>query len=347
MTNALIYSGRLVLINILFATLTILSFQGNARAGFATSMELPEGFTVPPITDSGNFQMVGFWDMRDRNTFFQVTNTSGEDVRIHIQLFDVENECSEFDYFDTLTPFDTHVYNVAELDRNNGVALAPPDLSGSHGIFAVTHVAPDSTFFTGERPVLTGNMRIQDASGYEYRTNIAGSGIESAIFFPPQGNPVIVQTEGPDSINFNDVADASFADIVVLGYQTVTDPGGIRPTVNEYNVRKFDDQENPVSCSPIILGCSPDLGSGGVINVGINQAVTNSRVGPSLCLGTDETGFIQIETSFTEESEPEQIGEFFFIIDNLIIYSGLNNNNGVGSMDAAIRSFDFEVFEND
>lgn len=332
-------SKKLIKTFVLLATI-LFSFQGNAKAGF--ELIFAPGFAPAPITDSANFQMVGYWDLRERNSFFQVTNTGGEDVRIHIQIFDVNSGCAEFDYFDTLTPFDTHVYDVSELDRNNGAALSAPDLSGGHGIVAITHVDSNDVFILQEFPVLTGNLRITDETGYEYRTNLAGSGVVFAIA-EIDSTEFVIFTEGHDIINFNNVMDTSLSDVVVIAYDTIIDPGGIQPIVGEYSVRKFDDQENPISCPNVNLGCSPELDSGGLINVGINQAITNSRTGPSLCLGSDENGFIEMEAIDLETGEPQEIDGQAFNLSNLVIYKGLNNGDGIGSMDASIRSVEVEV----
>lgn len=333
----------------LCVSLVLLAIPVTAFAGFFPF------FGPVPVTNTENSQLIGFWDLRDRNSFFQVTNTSSENVRVHIQLYDVENGCAEFDYFDTLTPFDTHVYNVADLDRNNGEPLAAPDLSGGHGILAVTHVEQDG--FIDPFPVLTGNMKIQDISGYEYRTNMAGSGIDFLQFvlefFDGVTDIEIEITEflqGTDSINFNDVMETSNSDTVIIGYKVQLNPGGIIPTLREFNVSMYDDQENPISCSPAVLGCSPEPGVGGVINAGLNQAITNSRGGPSLCLGNDRNGYFQLSTTDIDIGEPEVLVEVIeeefriFIginVHGLIIYNGLNNNNGTGSMDNAIRILDF------
>lgn len=277
------------------------------------------------ITDSASSRLIGYWDLRDRETFFQVTNTNGDDVRIHIQVFDVSSDCAEFDYFDTLTPRDTHVYDIRELDRNNGVELSAPDFSEGHGIIAVTHVNNDDSF--NSQTVLTGNFRIQDSGGFEYRTNLAGPRSEY------ESEPGYINSR----INFNDISGASFTDLVVIALEYINDPGSVIPVTQEYEVGLFDEDENPVSCSPVILGCSPDFpfsdvtlnhDEGGVINVGINQAITNSRGGPSLCLGNDTTGYLELRS-----------GEFFNgIPEGGFVFIGLNNGDGTGSMDSAVSS---------
>lgn len=277
------------------------------------------------ITDDANSRLIGYWDLRDRETFFQVTNTTGEDTRIHIQVFDVLNECAEFDYFDTLTPRDTHVYDISSLDRNNGVELSAPDLAGGHGIIAITHVNPDDSF--NSQTALTGNFRIQDVDGFEYRTNFAGPR-------PYEMAPGFLDAR----VNFNNVENSTFADLVVITLEYMNNPGSVIPITQPYEVTLYDENENPISCPETVIGCSPELPFSdvtlnhdevGVINVGINQAVTNSRGGPSLCLGNDTTGYLEIRSGL----QLVRIGNF-----GSFVFIGLNNGNGTGSMDSGISS---------
>jgi len=119
-------------------------------------------------TDAGDFQAVGFFDLRDRESFIQITNTSGVDTAtMHIQVFNVGNLCNENNFFDTYTPNDTHVYNLRDILTNDGnpAGFVLPD--DAYGIF----VATDTDF---NNLTLIGNLRIEDNNGYEYRTNLNG-----------------------------------------------------------------------------------------------------------------------------------------------------------------------------
>lgn len=275
-------------------------------AGMFALPETGKAGHLAAITDNSSTRLVGYWDLRDRETFFQVTNITGADVNIHIQIYDVSTGCAEFDYFDTLTPRDTHVYDVSSLDRNNGVALSPPDLSGGHGIIAITQT--DGTGSTLDDDALTGNFSIFDSAGFEYRTNFAGDSDNT-------------DSDDDFTINFNNVDGSVFTDLVVIGYDT-TD-GGIDPDTGTANIELFDADENPISCPDIVLGCEFDSdGLGNVINVGINQAVTNSRGGPSLCLGTDTVGYIEVDSVEG---------------DRQAVFIGLNNGNSTGSMDSGLH----------
>ena len=122
-------------------------------------------------TDTPNRGLVGFFDLRERETFMQVTNV-GPDViaqSLHIQIYDVSNNCNENNFFDFYTPNDTHVYNLRDIKTNDGnpSGVILPD--GAYGIFiAVADVGGNSTGFIG-------NLRILDNNGYEYRTNLIGT----------------------------------------------------------------------------------------------------------------------------------------------------------------------------
>lgn len=288
--------GLITLFLIVAVSISMITFNTKVNAGFQPSQAV--------ITDTESSTLVGYWDLRDRESFFQVTNTTGEDQRVHIQIYDINTGCAEFDYFDTLTPRDTHVYNIGDLDRNNGAELSAPDLTGGHGIVAVTHV--DGTDAIDTEPVLSGNFRINDNDGYRYSTNLANVNNGESISLPLDS-----------SVNFNNVDSSGFADLVIIGLDFVSNPGGVVPVDQDYNFRLFDDQENPISCPEATLGCQE-----GVINVGVNQTLTNSRGGPSVCLGSDSTGFLEIETEIVN---PEAY----------VIFMGLNNGNGTGSMDSA------------
>lgn len=284
---------------------------------------------MTPLAVNESPRMIGYWDLRDRKTHFQVTNTSGQDIKIHIQIFDVDqsptsaNTCFEFNYFDTLTPFDTHVYDVSELDRNDGSDFSPPDFDGGHGIIAVTHVNQNNSFNSDQ--VLTGNFRIIDSAGYEYRSNFAGS-----TGFAQDPSAVM-----DARFQFNNVNDTEFSDLIIISVNYTDTPGGIRPVGQIYDVTVFDQFENPISCPGIALGCGTPSGGGPAntqpfikhINVGVNQKLTNSRGGPSVCSGTDPIGFVEIsagEVNFNPQ------GYFYFI--------GLNNGIDTGSMTHGIST---------
>ena len=308
--------------NFIFSLVFIISAFALPQIAWSGDGQIGDTLIDNPRTDDTSDRLVGYWDLRERDTFFQITNTSSGPVTIHLQFFNVDENCAEFNYYDTLTPRDTHVYNVANLDRNNGAPLAAPDLSGGHGIIAVS-VSPQGD----NDNVLTGNFRIIDNAGYEYRTNMAGEGFARG------------PGEGVFSINFNNIDATAFADLVVITYETDGDSDTIYPLLNVYQPTLYDQNENPVSCPPVLLGCYSDIGELGLfpgftgfnLDVGINQAITNSKGGPSLCLGTDTVGHLELDSFFFNGNPMIQNEEG-------AIFIGLNNGSSTGSIDHAVAT---------
>ncbi len=66
------------------------------------------------------FQMASFYDLRDRDSFVQITNVFTAPVRVHVQVFNVADDCNENNFFDNLTGNDTHVYNLSDIQTNDG-----------------------------------------------------------------------------------------------------------------------------------------------------------------------------------------------------------------------------------
>jgi len=50
-----------------------------------------------PLSDSPDSTLFGFFDLRERETFIQVTNvdTGPAGNNVHIQIYDVSNNCNE------------------------------------------------------------------------------------------------------------------------------------------------------------------------------------------------------------------------------------------------------------
>ena len=316
MLNRIFPQIKFLLALLFFAFLPVLVLEGTAQAGFPP--------TQVAVTDSEAGILAGYWDLRSRKTIFQVTNTSTAPVRVHIQVFDttVGSNCAEFDFFDDFTPFDTHVYDLSNLDRNNGVPLAAPDLSGGHGAFAVTTVDSSgdigfNIFGQGGPPgpfALTGNLRIR-SENFEYRTNLAGFRV--------------FDDYDRWGFNFNDVDSSTLADIVFVNFDIVFSPGGVQWIDEVYLPTLFDENEQPISCPQLLVSCGVTE-----IDYGVNQTVTNSRGTPSICLGSDPRGHLTVVDSNSSSppipSPPPDDADF------QAIFVGLNNGDGTGSMDIAV-----------
>ena len=90
-------------------------------------------FGIESDTSTG-FQKYAFFDLRDRESFVQITETFGNATTFHIQIFDVGNNCNENDFFDNYTGNDTHVYNLRNILTNDGnpSGVVLPD--GAYGL---------------------------------------------------------------------------------------------------------------------------------------------------------------------------------------------------------------------
>ena len=293
-----------------------------------------------PNSDSADDLFVGFFDLRDRETFVQITNVDGaESETVHVQIFDVSNNCNENNFFDTYTPNDTHTYNLRDILTNDGnpSGVVLPD--NSYGVIAV-YRTPD---LSHEGLELIGNLRIIDDNGYEYRSNLAGAiddGVRTSIDF--------------STFNFNTEAGVTLSDIVIIpidnqGHEDAEiNVANVLDTFNVFDVDIYDLNENPFSCRNVIFACinqdsplieeilNPDnLAEGnGTASVasfeyGINEAIPSSKSAPLLCPGNIVSeGFVRLDKIGVGSGSAG---------DNLvhISYIGLNNGNGRGTMDAA------------
>ena len=291
-------------------------------------------------TDHSSMQLFSVFDLRERNSFVQVTNTGSSDITIHVQIHNVEQDCNENNFYDTLTPNDTHIYNLSDIQTNNGnpSGVVLPD--GAYGRVSITNVEGIglvSVDNTEENRVLMGNFRIIDVNGYEYRTNMAGY---TGIFSCPE--PGFVSDFW--TFNFNQNNGVILSDLFVLT-QNEAGPGEIEVPVDPvddyelFDVDIFDLNEVPFSCRNVIIACinqdsprleellenvsdnSDNAASVGSFEYGINDVLPSSKNAPLLCPGnTIQEGFVKLD-SLNHSTEDT----FGFI--------GLNNGNGRGSMD--------------
>lgn len=271
-------------------------------------------------TDDASFQLYFFWDLRHRESYFQVFNTSPELVKVHIQVFDsthvVEGDCEILDYDDTYTPMDTHVYNLRNLDRNDGQSLAAPSPTDGFGFVVVT-VVTDVGGEAVQNPVLEGNFRIIDKAGYEYRSNAAGY----PSTFGEVGLPPPISSY---SFNFNNANGKTFADVVGIavlhagpGFDRVI--AGQTQSVNFNEVTIFDEDEESGICPPVTFACGSDF------DLGINATVKNSKGTSVICPEShDVVGFVKLK-----ETEASSTTADFFVG-----FIGLNNGDRTGSMDS-------------
>ena len=284
-----------------------------------------------------NFNSLGtlfyFFDLRERETFIQLTfpdtSSTGVNAAAHVQVFDVSNNCNENDFFDTYTPFDTHVYNMRDIQTNDGndSGVVLPD--GAYGIVAVDLEVPN---LGSGRPI--GNLRIIDNNGYEYRTNPQGIfGSSSDVSNIPSGYY---------TFNFNQEAGIAFSDVVGITVNNLGDEWNASNPINAYNtfdVDIIDNNEVPFSCRDVIFACVDEdnprleelLEFAGTANVarfeyGINNTIPHSKGGELLCPGNNIPEGVVVLRPELQPITPQGASFFGFI--------GLNNGNGRGSLDS-------------
>lgn len=296
-------------------------------------------------TDSGAFgSLVYFFDLRDRETFIQVTYfeevVQGISANMHVQIFDVSNNCNENDFFDVYTPNDTHTYNMRDIQTNDGnpSGVVLPD--GAYGIVTVIY---EPVVLTQTAVSLIGNVRVQDNSGFEYRTN--------AQFFSRAAGPGNGSSEEDFySFNFNQEAGIGWSDVVGVtlsteessfAFEYVADP---LIAFNTFDIDIINNNEVPFSCRDVIFACVNQesalleslLEFAGTASVasfeyGINNAIPHTKGGELLCPGnvTGE-GVVILRPELQPGTENSR--SFFGFV-------GLNNGNGRGSLDSFWQFF--------
>ena len=283
-----------------------------------------------PDTDSGAWSQYSFFDLRDRESFVQITNSDGVNARnLHVQIFNVDQDCNENDFFDLYTPNDTHVYNMRDIQTNDGnpSGVVLPD--NAYGFVIIIAVGPDGDNLDEDADeVLVGNFRILDNSGYEYRTNSIGQNDEN------QPSPEWW------AFNFSTQAGVVLSDVIFLNVDSLTnDPPEANPldANSTFDIDIYDNAENPFSCRDVNFACidqnSPlleQLLEESEVNVaafeyGINNAIPHSRGGELLCPGNTITeGWVVMDR---ENDNGNSVGGLV----------GLNNGNGRGSMDMILQ----------
>jgi len=334
---------------LIFALALILFPAKNVFAGDGSNLEDIDELE----TDIPGDNLVYFFDLRDRETYIQLTNTNfdvkpngtpdvGVDNRVHMIIFDVSTDCVENNFFDVYTPNDTHVYNMRDIQTNDGnpSGVVLPD--GAYGFVFARAVDADGTS-NQSADIFIGNMRMLDNNGYEYRTN--------AVIEPDSGVADLIDRMG--YFNFNTLGGVTLSDIIGVAYDDVNsgpndgniEVAEITKNFAMVNVDVFDNAENIFSCRNVIYACvnknSPRLeellefasdnsdGSASVARseYGINNAIPHSKGGELLCPGnTVSEGFVRLEVLNFEDVDPDTLDDF-------VVFIGLNNGNGRGSLD--------------
>lgn len=281
-------------------------------------------FDIGAESDSASsFVLFSFFDSRDRDSFVQLTEVNGSAATIHVQIFDVSNNCNENDFFDNYTPNDTHVYNLKDIQSNDGnpSGVVLPD--NAYGLVAFTITSQVGS------PLIVGNSRILDVQGYEYRTNLVAAQII------PDSEEDITAT-----FNFNTKGGTGWSD--VIGFNVEVGEGEVFASniIDNFALLDIDIynlNEVPFSCRNVIFACTDQDNplneallaeaqgaSVASFEYGINNAIPHSRDGELLCPGNNiDEGFVRVNILEAETST-----------DIFGMFIGLNNGNGRGSMDS-------------
>ena len=298
---------------------------------------------------------VYFFDLRERETFIQLTYPDGFEIglpgRAHIQIYDVSNNCNENNFFDNYTINDTHVYNMRDIQTNDGSPSGVVLPDGSYGIVVITlTVVSTQSGFSGA----FGNMRIIDNNGYEYRTNAQ---LISSFFGNNSGFP-----SNPDyrySFNFNSEAGVTLSDVVGINLLTIFqgdniaefDASDVAITYTAFDIDIYDLNEVPFSCRDVIFSCvdednprveelleTAEVASVASFEYGINNAIPHSKGGELLCPGNNITdGIVNLSVEpYPTSVIVDIIGKTNAILFYPLFYGyvGLNNGNGRGSFDS-------------
>lgn len=339
--------SRLLKLSSIFIMFFSLLFCFNTESNAVSSIGLPD---LAVDSDTPDRMLFGFFDLRERESFIQVTNLNSSDTVLHVQVFNVGMDCNENNFFDTYTSSDTHVYNMREILTNdaNPAGFVLPE--GAYGIIVISSVqGVGQNFLNGSK--IFGNQRILDVAGYEYRTNMVAR-ISGGDVLLPFGDLDI-------SINFNTEGGILLSDVVgfaVSGNSAGDDDDGevTIDLVNDFwlaDIDIYNLNEVPFSCRNVIFACmdqdNPRLeellenasnsnnspgASVASFEYGINDAIQHSKGGELLCPNNNiSEGVITIsapcfECAFTTNRQG--------ITGRFIIYIGLNNGNGRGSMDS-------------
>ena len=312
-----------------------------------------------PTTDNPSIQLVSYYDLRDRESFLQVTNVLNNNITLHVQIFNVNLDCTENNFYDTLTGADTHVYNLRDITTNNGEPSGVNLLDDAYGFAVITIVeGVGGESIDDLDDLLIGNFRIIDNSGYEYRTNMNGY-----IADEPFGFGIGESL----TFNFNQLGGANQADIVGIAFER-GGPGHVEVLATNFeavnvifDVDITDNRENQFSCRDVMFACINEnnpkydellsavsdniLIAEVAVNVagleyGINDAFPHSQGGPVLCPQnniTEGTVRLRVEDFFGEAPGNLADGVFGPFLDGnefFAGYVGLNNGNGRGSMDS-------------
>jgi hypothetical protein len=289
-------------------------------------------------TDTGSDRIVAFWDMRGRESFVQVTNTSSEKINIHVQIFDILSpfgllaECDECNFDDMLTANDTHVYDIQQIMTNGIPPLLIPSVPACQGLtpnsygFMVISYIGDSDGSLHHSPLI-GMFRVIDELGYEYRAN--------AVAEPHEGQRRIYGDRAV--VNFSLANGNNLSDLVGIVYHSIDDfevEAGPQFAALFTDILSYDSVEFDTSCSDTTFSCSP-----GNFDKGIDASVPNSKGEINRICATNQLNNFSsawLDMPFAGFLCRDGDGDLITCPDTMWFHGlvGLNNGDGTGSMDS-------------
>lgn len=302
-------------------------------------------------TDTGSRAIYTAFDLRERESYVQVTNTDSSATRIHVQIYNVGNLCNENNFFDVYTPNDTHVYNLRDILTNDGNPSGVDLPEDAYGIVFISALPAAGTPPPFPYTPITGNFRIIDNAGYEYRSNAQGFATGDVIIIFTEFAEATFNYSSSEGVILSDIFGVPISTIETgMGFEASLD--NILETFAGMDVDIIDNNEVLFSCRDVIFACvnednplieeliqtanEVDFGGGGGggelertsasvadFEYGINEAIPNSKGGELLCPGNNiPEGIVKL----TLESTTNTFG--------FMGYVGLNNGSGRGSMDS-------------
>lgn len=268
--------------------------------GFVVKPAFSQVFDSVGKTEEQSSQLVFWYDNvndiigqleLDRETFIQVTNASSDPVAVHVQILFSHNGvdpfnpaddviCAEFDFDDFYTPFDTHVYDLTFIIKNDPTnPINVGDVFNTKGFVVITPINNAAERKAISHQHLFGTSYIFDnGAGTEYILSAMGRDAVSFTLIPP-GFPVPDGTilDGVDSgyvvlqpdvlkFNFAGFPDLffEFSDVVSIAFRDNYNGsfGGYtaEPSSATWTGFIFDEFENQVSGCNAVQNCFFDFG---------------------------------------------------------------------------------------
>ena len=244
------------------------------------------------ITSRASSQLLYFYNNIDdtpddaEDTVIQITNTNDtEGTWIHVQIFrsfnpDDDNTtpdnviCDERDFVDFLTPNDTHVYDLRDVNftKNIGEAQNTPgnattiDLTDTLGFVVITPVVSESDLTAKSFQHMIGSSISSDEPNESFITNAMGrdavdlaTGGVLSINTPLDGVTGAFVLLQPDEM-IVDFQDSASHDLIGIAFEDNYGPQGllgysILPSEITWTGFIFDYRENPTSCGNRDVSC--------------------------------------------------------------------------------------------